>query len=293
MAQSPAHRLGQIIGTVLEAAVRKPLLEIAEEFGLYLDYKHARPARKGKKKVAWRDSRGNTHDLDYVLEEGGSETTLGHPKVFIETAWRRYTKHSRNKAQEIQGAVAPLAETYQDYHPFLGAVLAGVFTEGSLAQFRSHKFNLAYCPYETVVQAFASEGLDVSSNEDTSEEELQRKVDALDRLTSIQRDRIAEEIQKLHADQFNPFFENLRTCLNRRVEYIFVLTLSGTSRRFDSIEDAVRFVSEHDQAVPDSDFVRYELNIRYSNEDEVRGTFREKERAIEFLRSFERRPADP
>lgn len=82
-------------------------------------------------------------------------------------------------------------------------------------------------------------------------------------------------------------FETLRLCLSRRVKYIFVLTLSGTSYRFDSIKDAVRFVSEHDQSAPVSDFVRYELNIRYSNEDEVRGTFQKKERAIEFLRSFE------
>ena len=287
MAKSPAHRLGQIIGDEVEAAIRKPLLEIAKEFGLYLDYKHARPARGGKKKVAWRDSRGNTHDLDYVLEEGGSDKTLGRPRAFIETAWRRYTKHSRNKAQEIQGAIAPLAETYQNDHPFLGAVLAGVFTEGSLAQFRSHKFNLAYCPYETVTQAFESEGIDVSSGEDTSEEELQRKVDAFESLTPIQRERIAEEIRKRHADQFSPFFKTLRLCLDRRIEHIFVLPLSGTSYKFDSVEEAVRFVSEYDQSAPASVFVRYELNIRYSNKDEVRGTFREKDRAIKFLRSFE------
>ena len=286
MAQSPAHRLGQIIGDELEAAIRKPLQAIAEEYDLYLDYKHARPARAGKKKVAWEDSRGNTHDLDYVLEEDGSEKTLGRPRAFIETAWRRYAKHSRNKAQEIQGAIAPLAETYRNYRPFLGAVVAGVFTEGSLAQLRSHDFNLAYCPYETVMQAFAGEGIDMSSNEDTSEAELQRKADAFDRLTPLQRERIAEEIRNLHADRFNPFFETLRNCLKRRVKHIFVLPLSGASHRFDSIEEAVRFVSEHDRSAPDSVFVRYELNIRYSNGDEIRGTFREKERAIEFLRSF-------
>lgn len=286
MAQSPAHRLGQIIGDELETAIRKPLMAVAEEFGLYLDYKHARPARRGKRKVTWRDLHGNTHDLDYVLEEGGSEETLGRPRAFIEIAWRRYTKHSRNKAQEIQGAITPLAEAYQNDQPFLGVVLAGVFTEGSLAQFRSHNFNLAYCHYNTITQAFASEGIDISSDEGTGEEELQRKVNAFDTLTPIQRERIAETIWKLHADQFNSFLETLRLCLNRRVKHIFVLTLSGTSYRFDSIKDAVRFVSEYDQSAPVSDFVRYELNIRYSNGDEVRGTFQEKERAIEFLRSF-------
>lgn len=70
--------------------------------------------------------------------------------------------------------------------------------------------------------------------------------------------------------------------------YILVLTLSGISRQFRSVEDAVGFVSEHDQSIPASDFVRYELNIRYSNGNEVKGTFREKHEAIEFLRSFEK-----
>ena len=66
-----------------------------------------------------------------------------------------------------------------------------------------------------------------------------------------------------------------------------MLTLSGTSHMFDSIDDAIRFVSDHDQATPAVDVVRYELNVRYSNKDEVRGTFQEKDRAIEFLRSFD------
>ena len=158
MAVSPAHRLGQIIGDELEAAVRGPLSEIAEEFNLYLDFHHPRPARGGKKRVIWQDWRNNCHILDYVVEEGGSETTQGRPRAFIEVAWRRYTKHSKNKAQEIQGAITPLAETYQDSHPFLGVVLAGEFTEPSLEQFESHGFSLIHCPYEAIVQAFASEG---------------------------------------------------------------------------------------------------------------------------------------
>lgn len=288
MARSPAHRLGQIIGDELERAIHKPLQEIAEEFGLYLDYKHPRRARGGKSKVAWTDSRGNVHDLDYVLEEGGSEETLGRPRAFIESAWRRYTKHSRNKAQEIQGAIAPLAETYHDCHPFLGAVLAGVFTEGSLAQFRSHGFSLVYCPYENIVQAFASTGVDVSTDESTGEVELQRKVDALDGLADAQGERVTAEIRRLHGDQFDVFFNKLRACLDRSIKHVFVLTLSGLSRQLDSIEDAVHVVEAHDEAAPASGFIRYELNVLYTNGDQINGTFREKGSAIAFLQSCKR-----
>ena len=136
MAESPSHRFGQIIGEVLESAIRPPLAAVATAHGLYLDAKRPRKARAGKRKVAWVDGKGNTHDLDYVMETGGTEDTSGAPKAFIEIAWRRYTKHSRNKAQEIQSAIGPLSERYGDSHPFLGVVLAGVFTDGSLDQLR-------------------------------------------------------------------------------------------------------------------------------------------------------------
>ena len=288
MAQSPAHRLGQIVGDQLELALHEPLQALADEFGLYLDYKHSRPARRGRRKVAWRDLHGNVHDLDYVLEEGGSEEKMGEPVAFIETAWRRYTKHSRNKVQEIQGAVMPLAETYARRQPFLGAVLAGDFTEASLTQLQSHRFQLAHCPYDTIVQAFATEGVDVFSEERTSELELQTKVEAFDRLTQSQRDRIARAIRSFHEAQFGGFLCALRRSLERGVSEIFVLTLSGASRRFTTVRDAMLFVSKYDESTPQAGFVRYELNVRHTNGDEVRATFRDRDRVIEFLE-----PLDP
>ena len=73
MAQSPSHRFGQIIGEVLESAIRGPLEDLCRQRGLYLDSKHPRAARNGRNKVAWKDLKGNTHDLDYVIEFGGTE----------------------------------------------------------------------------------------------------------------------------------------------------------------------------------------------------------------------------
>ncbi len=286
MAQSPAHRLGQIIGERLENAIQEPLQEVANEFGLYLDYKHVRPARGGKRKVSWKDSRGNVHDLDYVLEEGGSEDILGRPRAFIESAWRRYTKHSRNKAQEIQGAITPLAETYRDSNPFLGVVLGGVFTEGSLEQFRSHKFKLIYCSYASIAKAFASEGVDICWSEKTSEKKLESIVRKLEKLTSRKLKRISEEICRAHAEQFDAFFESIRSSLGRQVERISIVALSGIQEAVTSIVDAIRFVEQYDEASAATEFVRYELNVRYSNGDEVRGMFQEKNGAVEFLRSL-------
>ena len=107
MAISPGHKFGQLIGEVLEQAIEPILCEFAKKQGLYLDKKGPRPARVGQK-VCWTDLNGNKHDLDFVIEREGSRDRVGVPVAFIEAAWRRYTKHSRNKAQEIQGAILPL-----------------------------------------------------------------------------------------------------------------------------------------------------------------------------------------
>jgi len=75
MAQSPAHKWGQIIGGFLEEVFEKELSNFAQKHKLYLDTKGIRPARLGKK-VSWIDSFGNSHDLDFVLERGGQPGKL-------------------------------------------------------------------------------------------------------------------------------------------------------------------------------------------------------------------------
>jgi len=113
MASNPAHKFGQMIGEVLEATIEPIIGQFALDHELYFDKKGKRPARTGKK-VCWTDIYGNIHDLDFVLEKGGTATEIAQPIAFIETAWRRYTKHSRNKAQEIQGAILPLVATHHN-----------------------------------------------------------------------------------------------------------------------------------------------------------------------------------
>ena len=165
MATSPSHRWGQIIGQeFLEVAMHALLSETARKHQLFLDQKGQRTARSGKK-IAWVDMFGNTHDLDFVLEKHGSDTQIGTPVAFIESAWRRYTKHSRNKAQEIQGAILPLVQTHGNHAPFIGVILAGDFTDGAKAQLRSHRFRVLHFSYESLVAAFKAGKIDASFDE--------------------------------------------------------------------------------------------------------------------------------
>ena len=230
MAKSPAHRWGQIIGDALEEAFRPVIGQVAKKYGLYFDYKGERPARP-RLTVSWQDKYGNAHLLDYVLERGGTEETIGVPVAFIETAFRRYTKHSKNKAQEIEGAVVPLADTYSHVHPFRGAILAGVFTSNSLNQLRSRGFELIYIPYDDVCKAFATVGIEAGCDESTPDDEFQRKVDQWDRLTEGPRTAVKQALVQVAEAQTAKFAETLNSSLARQIQSVTVTVLHG--RRHD------------------------------------------------------------
>lgn len=286
MAASPTHRFGQIIGDVLEAALHAPLAKVAKRHGLFLDSKHARAARQGKTKVVWNDGKGNQHELDYVLEAGGTDTQWGRPKAFVEIAYRRYTKHSRNKAQEIQGAIAPLVETFAHDRPFVGVVLAGVFTEPALAQLRSHGYGVLYLPWESLVAAFRVAGIDARFDDSTPDADVQRKVDAWTALSPHERGKVGTSLRQLHRTDFAAFMGELEKSLLRTVTAVFVLALYGQPRTLASLESAVAYLetlAERDGTGP---IVRYEVNVRYSNQDEIRGAFSSRAECLQFLRSL-------
>ncbi len=285
MAESPAHRFGQIIGDSLEAAVEPLLADFANEHGLYLDKKGKRTCRRGAK-ASWTDLYNNTHDLDFVLERGGSDAKRGRPAAFIETAWRRYTKHSRNKAQEIQGAILPLLETYRRDAPFAGAILAGVFTEGALAQLKSLGFAVVYIPFEDVIQAFRHVGIDAHFGEATRDADFARKVRAWSRLSPGKRARVSRFLIEASSPQITAFFERLRGVIVRKLTGIRITPLHGEAAETRTVKEAIYFVDRYDETAAHSALVRYEVEVLYSNGDRIQGAFAAKGDAISFLESL-------
>ncbi len=283
MAESPSHRFGQLIGNLLEELIESFLTSIAAYSGLYLDYqKNARAARKGKK-VTWEDTYGNAHDLDYVLERDGTDDALGTPVAFIEVAWRRYTKHSRNKAQEIQGAILPLAEKYKWSNPFLGVVLAGLFTEGSLEQLHSLGFHVLYFPYDTIVAAFASERIDVAFDEKTPDTDFRKCVKKIEKASSATMQKVKDHLSNANKTQIETFMVSLKERLDCMVEKVFVIPLYGRSSEFATIDDALRFLDSYSVYKGCGDFRKFEVLISFTNGDKIKGSFKDKAKVREFL----------
>ncbi len=293
MAQSPSHKFGQIIGDVLEAAISPLLSQFAQEHNLYFDKKGKRPARKGAK-VCWKDLYGNEHDLDFVLEKNGSNYKIGTPVAFIESAWRRYTKHSRNKAQEIQGAIMPLATTHNRAAPFIGIVVSGEWTHGALNQLQSLGFVVLYFPLASVTAAFKKTvGIDASFGEDTPDAVIGEKVRLWDSLSKDQRLSVSRELISINADAVKDFLNSLNRTVTREIELIRILPLHGTPFQWGSIEEAITCIKEYNEDGNEHPVDRYEVEIRYSNADNIKGQFADKEGAIEFLQSYQRPDLKP
>lgn len=283
MAQSPAHRFGQMIGQMLEEIVRPELERFCLSRGLYLDQKGKRGKARPGRKVSWADKFGNLHDLDFVIEKDGTSHTRGRPLAFIEVAWRRYTKHSRNKAQEIQGAILPIVEQHPWDKPFLGCVLAGIFTKGALDQLKSTGFEVLYFPYDTVVAAFNRVGIDVDFDENTPDEKFAKCVGLIEGLTDQRRQRLFESLLKPNGKRLEHFLESLRKSLDRMVDEVLIVPLFGNANQFKSAKEAVDFLAAYSESDKPAKFKKYEVIIRFSNGDRIQGSFEDKKNALEFI----------
>jgi len=286
MAESPAHKFGQIIGNLLEEIVGPILKDFCNQRGLYLDRKEERGKARAGKKVTWEDKYGNKHDLDFVIEKDGLPDKKGRPLAFIEVAWRRYTKHSRNKVQEIQGAIIPIAERYKWDIPFLGAVLAGIFTDNSINQIESFGFNVLYIPYKTIINAFCCINIDAQFDESTRDEEFKNCVNKIESLATLERESFKQKLIELNQAQIDKFFSSLAKTLDRLIYKIIIVPLYGKDRCFQDISSAINFIAGYNESIADDAFKKYEIIIEYSNRDKITAEFSSKDRVTSFLKNF-------
>ena len=220
------------------------------------------------------------------MESGGTPEHLGDPVAFIEIAWRRYTKHSRNKAQEIQGAIEPLAETYYKSLPFKGAVLAGEFTDGALEQLRSLGFNVVHFPYNSILAAFRRVGIDAFTDETTPDNIVLSRIEQWEGLSSRRKRTVTKTLLESNDTEITEFLAALTDNVSRKIDEVIILPLHGQRFLASSIEDAMKLLDDYDEALAQSRFEKYEIHIRFKNRNEITGRFNDKPSATAFLETY-------
>lgn len=284
MADSPSHKLGEYIGDFFEDSIVKYLsVQIPKDY--YLDYRHERVARKGGKEVIGIDKDGNKHKLDIVIEKNGSERDKGIIKAFIEMAWRRYKKHSKNKVQEISGAIIPLINTYAREMPFYAAILSGEFTENSIKQLESQGFYVLYFTYEEMCAVFESINVSIHWGEKTSEDYLQGIIDQMPEKNSSNYVALQTAFLTQQHEKLQGLTDALLTSLNQKVTEIVVSPLHGTQNILYSINDALTYINTYDEnnTVP---ILRYEITVKYNTGVEYTMKCPDKKMAIQFLNGY-------
>lgn len=281
MATSPSHTLGELIGNFFESVMKSPIKALCTKYNVYFDSFGERPARTTKK-LSWQDINGSTHDLEYVIERNGTNEKTGDPIAFIELAWRRYTKHSKNKVQEISSAIVPIAEKYKEFAPFKGVILSGEFTDSSLKQLENLGFHILYIPFDNVVASFKKYGVDIFFDESTKEKDLAKIVKSFEKCKKI--DLIKEDFIDSNKDKINTFLASLETCIKRQISYIYVLPLHGKEERFSDITHAIDFILKYTDMPDDAIIDRYIIGIAYNDGSLVNCMFKDKTLAVDFLK---------
>ncbi len=286
MAKSPSHQLGEIIGSLFENIMKEPIKELCSKYNVYFDSYGPRAARGGNK-LTWLDINGSRHDLDYVIEKGGTEQKLGTPIGFIELAWRRYTKHSKNKVQEISGAVLPIAQKYSSIAPFKGAILSGDFTGPSIQQLVNQDFCVLYIPFENVVEVFKGFNIDIYFDEQTQDSEFLRIISKVKELVSESQGREAFRGAFIaHNDKIiSNFLTKLENFLKRQISYISVIPLHGRESKFVTVDQTINFLISYHGVPTNVTVNRYIIEIVYNDGSRISCDFREKSAALNYLRN--------
>lgn len=212
--------------------------------------------------------------------------------AFIESAWRRYTKHSKNKVQEIEAAVLPIALTFSRHSPFCGAVLAGEFTRNALAQLESKGFSVTHIPYNSILEAFRENGVDASSLDAiTAEDEFRRKIEQWEQLPQPATvDRFLKTLYRLHAAEVAEFQARLEASLLRGVVSVRLAVLKGHTIECSDVESAIIYLIEEEKAYRLREDAEqremFEIVVRFNNGAKIEATFPTRQEAIAFLRSF-------
>lgn len=258
---------------MVEEIVHSALTTFAKKYGYYLDKQGPRGKAREGSKVTWSDIYDCEHDLDFVIEKDGSADVRGRPLAFIETAWRRYTKHSKNKVQEIQGAILPTAEKNWKDRPFLGVVLVGIFTSTAIEQMKKSGFEVLYVHRSVIIEAFRSVGIAIDFDEDTPDKHFRAAVRALNKLSPANREELKSNLRTAGGNNFETFISKLEAALSRTIDKIVISPLYGKPCEFTSIEGARLFLEGKLVRPLDITLVKIDVCVFYNNGAQIRASY--------------------
>ncbi|MEC4984660.1 MAG: hypothetical protein SAJ37_10820 [Oscillatoria sp. PMC 1068.18] len=90
-------------------------------------------------------------------------------------------------------------------------------------------------PYDSIITAFASVGIDAVFDETTPEVEFENKITRWNNLTTENINQIKRELLNLEKQNINSFVSALVRSLSRRVENVTIVILHGQPQQINSL----------------------------------------------------------
>lgn len=78
----------------------------------------------------------------------------------------------------------------------------------------------------------------------------------------------------------------LERVVSRQIERVIVLPLHGRLADLATIDEAIKFIETYKEVGNLQPIERYEVQVRYNNDDSIQGSFRDKADAVAFLRTY-------
>lgn len=266
---SAGHKLGQLVGDWFEQHFVLPMMkEVANRLNLYLDHRFQKRKARGDKLI-WHDEDGNAVDYDFVLEMDGTRNKLGVPVAFLESFWRRGSRHSKDKARDDSGKLLPMREIHPTAR-FLGIVAGGDFTAPARELVRSRGIDLFFVPKEKIVTAFQSLGLEMDYPDRASEESKYQLAERFDKRLNktIKKKATAKLTELIGRGTIKGYVDRVFAALAALPQEICLTARQSSNPRvFETIADAGEFLD-----APEFDFAdpteSYMYEITYSDGSE-------------------------
>lgn len=266
---SAGHKLGQLVGDWFEQFFVLPMLQVvAERLKLYLDHRFkSRKARS--EKLIWRDDDGNSVDYDFVMELGGTESQLGAPVAFLESFWRRGSRHSKDKARDDSGKLLPMRLVHPTAR-FLGIIAGGDFTAPARELIRSRNIDLFFVPKEKIIEAFRAVGLEIDYPDRSTEEFKNQLATRFElNMKGSDKEKAAKELCSMIGQvAVTRYADRVSAALGALPQEVRIGAMRSSKLQvFESVVDATTFLD-----APDFDFSEpiesYLYEITYSDGSE-------------------------
>lgn len=244
---SAGHKLGQLIGDWYEEYFVHDLLKgVAESLGLYLDTRFVeRKAVRGEK-IIWEDLDCNNVDYDCVLELGGTDEHKGEPVAFIESFWRRGSRHSKDKARDDSGKLMPMRDTYPTAR-FLGIISCGDFTQPACDLVRSRNIDLFYINKNNIIKAFSDNDLIIDYPDKSKEDDKQKVAATFERnFTPAKKKAVAKSLKEIVGDvTMKAYIDRVSSALSALPqEYRITCRHESNPQVFFSTEELAKFLKK-------------------------------------------------